>query len=81
MLAASVSAVRFRPPVRPGCARATQVIQGRDTQRGYPERAHGGCDAGNGPGGIRKTRGSLPWGGAGQAIVEKEAFIEVSKYR
>ena len=82
MLAASLPAVRFRQPIRPGYARATRVRQGRDTLWGCPERAYGCCDAGTGPWGIRKTRGfHLPCGGAGQAIVEKKAFLGVSKYR
>ena len=73
MLAASLPAVRFRQPIRPGYARATRVRQGRDTLWGCPERAYGCCDAGTGPWGIRKTRGfHLPCGGAGQAIVEKK---------
>ena len=75
MLAASLPAVRFRQPIRPGYARATRVRQGRDTLWGCPERAYGCCDAGTGPWGIRKTRGfHLPCGGAGQAIVEKKGF-------
>ena len=82
MLAASLPVVRFGQPVRPGCARATRVRHGPDTQWGCPERSYGGCDAGTGPWGIRKARGfHLPCGGAGQAIVEKKTFIGVSQNR
>jgi hypothetical protein len=71
VLAASHSVVRFRQPVRPGRARATRATQGLDMQWGCPERAFGGYDAGNGPWGIRKTRGfHSPCGGEGHTIVE-----------